>query len=58
MSGLLVGTVILLFVGWRSIIHRVSHPPLAQAADAFGRGDFLARARILHDGDLAAVRRA
>ncbi len=59
MLGLSAGTAILLFVGAHSIIHRVAYPALAltKAADAFGRGDFFARAPILHDDELGALAR-
>ncbi len=57
--GLSAGTAILLFVGAHSIIRRVAYPALTltKAADAFGRGDFSARAPVLHDDELGTLTR-
>jgi signal transduction histidine kinase len=53
------GTAILLFLGSISIIHHVVNPALAisNAATAFGRGDFSARAPVLHEDELGATAR-
>lgn len=59
MLGLSAGAALVLFIGSRAIIRRVARPALVltETADAFGRGDFAARAPVAHDDELGALAR-